>query len=414
MSRKTIALVIGAMLVMSLSSVICTAADKIVEISVQDVWSDSLMWGRAWLDAIATFEAKNPDIKIQRTYVPMGQNIERIMMQTITKNLPDVICCDTQDVPHLAETGALLDLSPYVAQLDYWDDDVYQGSRDAVTWNGKPYAIQFTTNCIALHYNKDLFEEAGLSRPPETWHELLEWSKKLTKDDVYGLSISFIDTETATWDYLPFLWSNGGSLMELDSPEAIEALEFLVSLVENGCMSADVVNWQSGDTAVQFRLGKAAMMINGCWEIPLSQEAGINFGIATIPVPKKGMNPIVAVGGETFSISPFSPPEKQEAAWRFFSWLMGEEGMAHFNLAVNNIPTRDSVAQKVIRQNPTIEPFVEQYQYAVNRFTAGGGTKYPQVSAATRKAIQKALIGSATPEAALKAAAAEIRNLMNE
>ena len=64
---------------------------------------------------------------------------------------------------------------------------------------------------------------------------------------------------------------------------------------------------------VQFRLGKTAMMIQGCWDIPSSIEAGMDFDIAKIPPPKAGMPTIGPIGGEPLGISPFSSEEKTKS-----------------------------------------------------------------------------------------------------
>lgn len=386
---------------------------NVIEITVQDVWPDTLVWGRAWLETIAEFEKAHPNIKVNRTYVPLGQNVERILLQTRTRSLPDVISVDTQDIPHLAEAGALQDLTSLINEWGEWDD-VLPGSRSAVTWNGKPYAVQFSTNTIALHYNKDLLDEAGLGRPPATWEELEIWAEKLTvpSKGQYGFAYSAYYSEEATWHFLPFLWSNGGDLLALDQPEAIEALDFYTSFVRKGYTSPDVVNWNQGDVGVQFRLGKVAMMIQGSWDIPLSEEANMNFGVAKIPAPKAGMPIIAPVGGEAFGISPYSSPEKKQAAWTFLRWLMERDGMVFFNERVNNIPTRSSIAPEVIANKPMLQPFLEQLENGRNRFEYGGGTHYPNVSTIVREAIQSVIIGESTAEKAFIDAARRIKAIV--
>jgi len=410
--KRQLMLALGVLLIFGLVSHVAVAAD-VIEISVQDVWSDSLMWGRVWLQTIKEFEEANPDIKINRIYVPLGQNIERILLQTKTRSLPDIITVDIQDVPHLAEMGSLLDLTPFIEKWGHWDD-VLPRSREAMSWNGNPYVIQFTTNTLALHYNKDLFEEAGLTRPPATWEELREWAEKLTKPEKgqYGFAYSAYYSEEATCNFLPFLWSNGGDLLDLDAPESIEALEFVTSFVRDGYTPRDIVNWNQGDVGVQFRLGNVAMMVQGCWDIPLSEEENMNFGVAVLPTPD-GSVPTVPIGGEAFGMSPFSSPEKQEAAWRFLEYLMSEEVMARFNARVYNIPTRISVGPSVIEEKPLLEPFVLELQNGRSRSEAGG-VKYPNISIATREAIQKVIIGQATPEEAFKEAAKKVEEILAE
>jgi len=413
MKSRLMSVILILVFIVSSTVIAFAAENKPIEISVQDVWADSLQWGKVWLKTIDLFEKNNPNIKINRIYVPLGQNIERILLGTKTKSLPEVITCDTQDIPHLAEAGALFDLTQFVNDWGKWDD-VFPGSQSAVTWKDKPYAMQFSTNTLALHYNKDFFEEAGLSGPPETWDDLLTWAEKLTKGDRYGYAYSAFTSEEATWHFESFLWSNGGDLLALDTPESISALEFHTNFVKKGFTSPEVVNWNQGDVGVQFRLGKTAMMIQGCWDIPSSVEANMNFDITKIPVPKAGMPTIAPVGGEPFGISPFSSPEKQKAAWEFLRFLMEETGMEFFNTNVYNIPTRKSIAPSVIENLPLLEAFLVTFENARNRFEYGGGEKYPNVSVAVREAIQKAVIGEAIPEEAFKEAAVKIKELMQE
>ena len=99
------------------------------------------------------------------------------------------------------------------------------------------------------------------------------------------------------------------------------------------------------------------------------------------------------------------------AAWQFLTWML-EEGMVEFNQLVNNIPTRRSIAPGIIQTKPLLQPYVEELEYGVNRFTVGGGENYTKVSTITRIAIQKALIGQTTPEKAFKEAAKQIKRLV--
>jgi extracellular solute-binding protein len=70
---------------------------------------------------------------------------------------------------------------------------------------------------------------------------------------------------TGTWE--AFLWSNGGSLLDLASDKAKQALELWVDLVQSGCASRGVVNWSGGGVADQFIGGRAAMMVSGPWDV---------------------------------------------------------------------------------------------------------------------------------------------------
>ena len=84
------------------------------------------------------------------------------------------------------------------------------------------------------------------------------WSRKLT-----FLALSAPATYEGTWQFLPFMWSNGGDERNLATPKVAAALQFLVDMKNDGSMSDSVVNWSQGDVNDQFKAGDAAMMVNG-------------------------------------------------------------------------------------------------------------------------------------------------------
>ena len=160
--------------------------------------------------------------------------------------------------------------------------------KAAVTDGSKVYGVPIGSNSLALYYNKKLLTDAGVSAPPQTWDQLTETATKTTKSPVYGIAFSAVNTEEATWQWEPFLWSNGGSLSDLNSKNAQAALELWVDWVKKGYASKDVVNWNQGDVPNQFISGRAATMVMGPWQLANVKKSGIDFGIVTIPVPKEG------------------------------------------------------------------------------------------------------------------------------
>jgi len=283
------------------------------------------------------------------------------------------------------------------------------------------YAFQVTTNNLALFYRKSLLEKAGVAEPPKTWAELKEVSAKIKEAlGIYGFGFCATASEEGTWQFEPFLWSNGGSLLELDQKEAIEALSFLVDMVEKGYTPRDVVNVSGqGDVTQWFINGEVAMMENGNWEFgwhltPDVLEQLGDVGVAALPVPKEGVKPIVPFGGECYGIGASTKdPKKLAVAWEFLSFIASTDGMLAANLEHGGLPTRASAAEKIAAQKPILAPFLEQARYALPRPLVGGLEKYPDVSSTVWTAIQRALTGMKTPEEALKEAAEAIRGLFS-
>jgi len=206
------------------------------------------------------FEAANPDIKIQYTYVPFAELLSRTLQMAAVHKSPAISCIDNPDVLRVAKAGALKDISADVAKLPTWQD-TYPGPKSAVTDGQKVYGVPIGSNSLAIFYNKKMFADAGISSPPATWADLTEDAAKLTKAPVYGLDFSATNSEEATWQWEPFLWSNGGKLLDLTAAPAKAALQFWTDFVEKGSVSRDVVNWNQGDVANQFISGRAAL---GC------------------------------------------------------------------------------------------------------------------------------------------------------
>ena len=214
---------------------------------------------------------------------------------------PAISAIDNPDVLRVAKAGILKDISADVAKMKVWED-IYPGPKAAVSDGSKVFGVPIGSNSLALYYNKKMLTEAGVASPPKTWAELTETATKTTKSPVYGIAFSAVNTEEATWQWEPFLWSNGGSLTDLGSDNAKEALQLWVDWVKKGVASKDVVNWNQGDVPNQFIGGRAATMVMGPWQLGNVKKSGIDFGIVTIPVPKEGEKPVVPLGGEVWCV----------------------------------------------------------------------------------------------------------------
>jgi multiple sugar transport system substrate-binding protein len=355
------------------------------------------------------FEAANPDIKLRFTYVPFGELVSRTLQMAAVRKPPAISAIDNPDVLRVAKAGILKDISSDVAKLKLWGD-TYPGPKAAVTDGSKVFGVPIGSNSLALYYNKKMLSEAGVASPPKTWAELTEAATKTTKSPVYGIAFSAVNTEEATWQWEPFLWSNGGSLTDLDSENAKQALQLWVDWVKKGVASKDVVNWNQGDVPTQFNGGRAATMVIGPWVLGEVKKSGLDFGIVTIPVPKEGEKPVVPLGGEVWCVLK-GDSKVEQAAMKFIEFTQEPERLRKICDTLNYISSVRSIAKQQGEANPILQPFVDQMDTARAR-SQDGGAKYPEISLATRTAIQKALTGQASAEEALKEAAAKIKAIM--
>ncbi len=392
-------------------------------VTVQTYWSTDIPWSTGYIlmEMFEKYESLHPDVEIRHNYVPFGDLAMKLITQALTGDFPDIIFADNPDVHYLVRAGVFKDLTELINDWGVWED-FYPGSQLAVTYKDRIYALHQSTNNLALWYNKDYFGQAGVAAPPETWDEFLDVCEKLKASlgGVYPIGFSAINTEECTWQFEPILWSNGGNLLALSEPEAVEALEFWTTLVKEGYASRDVLNWGQGDLTQYFKNGQLAMMIQGCWEISeigleeFRKEGlifGDNFDVTFVPVPEKGMKPIVPMGGECFGLPSKGDPQREEIAWDILKFLNDDVNMAEFCAKTARVPTRASASDLLLKERPDLEVFAEQAKTAVPRPAAGGGEKYTEVSAITREGIQKALSGELSPSQAFKEAAEKIKKL---
>ena len=355
------------------------------------------------------FEAANPDIKLKFTYVPFGELVSRTLQMAAVRKPPGISAIDNPDVLRVAKAGVLKDISADVAKMKVWED-IYAGPKAAVSDGGKVFGIPIGSNSLALYYNKKMLTDAGVTSPPKTWAELTETATKTTKSPVYGIAFSAINDEQATWQWEPFLWSNGGSLTDLGSEKAKEALQLWVDWVKKGVASKEVVNWNQENVPSQFIGGRAATMVMGPWQLSNVKKSGVDFGIVTIPVPKEGEKPVVPLGGEVWCVLK-GDSKVEQAAVKFIEFTQEAERLRKICDTFNYISSVRSIAKQQGEANPELQPFVDQMDTARAR-SQDGGAKYPDISLATRTAIQRALTGEATAEAALKEAAAKIKEIL--
>jgi multiple sugar transport system substrate-binding protein len=368
------------------------AATTITEWDYQNADPQKTQW-QTVLDECS----KTTGITIQRQAVPRDELINKVLLGAQQKQLPNVLRIDNPDLQQIADTGALAPLTDYGVDLT----GLYQNLIDSGTYKAKVYGIAPGINGMALLYNKDMFTAAGL-KPPTTWAEIRADAKALTKSGVYGMAFSAPATEEGSWQFEPWLWGAGGDLSKLDSPEAVKALQFWVDLVKDGSASKSVVQWTQGDVNDQFMAGKAAMQQNGVWNLSALEKAKINFGIVPIPKPDGGAAP-GPMGGEVLTIPVNADKAASAAAGKVVNCLLSDKEMLEWATLQAYIPSRQTVAAQAVAADANMGPFVEAAAAERSRTgpPANLGPGYSKVSQPLWTAIQAALTGAKSPQAAL-------------
>jgi multiple sugar transport system substrate-binding protein len=407
MISKRIAAVLAGATTLSLALAACgdngtdasssSSGDSVKSLSILDYYNNdpdkSLV--QKGLDSCAS----QLGITLQRETVPGDTLIQKVLQQASSKTLPDVLMLDNPDVQQIAATGALAPLN----DLGVSADGFAKGIVDATSYDGKLYGLAPVVNTIALFYNTQTLQEAGV-QPPKTWDELRAAAKKLTKPGRYGVAFNANATYEGSWQFLPAMWTNGGDETDLTSPQVSEALQLWVDLVQSGSASKSVINWTQGDVKDQFVAGKAAMMVNGPWQIPALQKTpNVKWDVVQFPVNKAGQTPVAPLGGEAWTVPLNKDQAKQQKAADFVKCLSSDENELTWAKARFTVPTRTALLDQYVQQVPSMKAFTEQVKNARAR-TGKLGDKWPDAAKVIYQAIQLALTGKASAQDAFKQA----------
>lgn len=280
------------------------------------VWGLGLGPDSKGLEAvIRAFEAKHPQYRIRILSMGAGRMNPQKLMTSIVGNVPpDVIHQDRFQIGDWASRGAFRPLDDLLARDRDTDpycprpEQYYPPTWEEASYGGKVYAIPMASDNRVLYYNKARFREkaaelraAGLDpeRPPRTWSELLAYAEVLTEYNPDGRTlknVGFLPNFGNSWLYMYAFMTNANFMSEdgtrctLNTPEAREALEFIVRGYDlvGGYESAKAfeTGFQGGEND-PFIIGKVAMKIDGDWILANLARFGPNldFGTAPAPVP---------------------------------------------------------------------------------------------------------------------------------
>ncbi|MGW2698048.1 ABC transporter substrate-binding protein [Streptomyces sp. NPDC001296] len=374
-----------------------SATGEVASITALDYYTDATehaQWGER-----LTACGRTVGVKVEHTSVPGTSLIPKVLQQASSRTLPDLLMLDNPDLQQIARTGALTPLDRYGVDTGGFT----KGIVSAGTYQGKVYGLAPTVSTVALFYNKDMLAEAGVA-VPRTWDELRTAAQRLTRPGRYGMALDANAGFEGTWQFMPFLWSNGGDETRLDSPQAAQALRLWVDLVKSGSMSRSVLNWNQSDLHDQFVAGRTAMMVNGPWRIhAMEQVKNLHWGVAPLPVPRAGLTPVTPLGGEVWTVPQSASEDRREKAARVLACLNDPADMLTLAKQYLTVPSRSAVAARYAEQVPSMAAFVRSVGSARSR-TARLGVKWPAAATGIYTAIQSALTGEQTPEEALERA----------
>ncbi|MFL5766753.1 MAG: extracellular solute-binding protein, partial [Actinomycetota bacterium] len=237
------------------------------------------------------FEKQNPNISIDLQYVNSDYALQKVTVALQGDKAPDLSYQYGTNMPQLAQTPKVVDLTQKVQESGFEWNDFFEGERTAATIDGKVLGVPALVDNLCVVYNKDLFEKAGVPLPTSdwTWDDLRSAAKAVTDpaNKVFGLAFPADGSETMVWQYEAMLWEAGGDILNADNSQAVfnsdagvRALTMLKDIKDDGSMHLDF-HPDAGVSENLFNAGKIGMIITGPWDLSAFPDA--NYGVVYMP-----------------------------------------------------------------------------------------------------------------------------------
>lgn len=362
MNTHRITLFTLALLMMLAFSGIASAQDE-VTLTLAG-WASSPTEDEALQASIAAFEEANPNINVE--FVTSPDHATTMQTAFASGNYANVFYIDSYLLPTWVNAGVV---APAGDNLES-PEGFYQPLLDIFSVDGTLYCPPKDFSTLALQYNKDLFDAAGLDYPTNdwTWDDLRTAAAALTDTDT---GVAGLVNPTDLPRMLAWLHGAGGGIFDaegnfaFDSEANREAIQFYLDMAGEG-IALPASSLDAGWGGEAFGEGKSAMALEGNWIIQFLQDnyPDLNWGVVEFPAGPAGE----ATMAFTVCYGVAVDNEYPEESWALVNFLTNEAGaMRVAESGFGVMPTRTSAAAA------WLESRGDEYQ----AFVAGGAYSFP-------------------------------------
>jgi raffinose/stachyose/melibiose transport system substrate-binding protein len=240
---------------------------------------------------------KFPNVTLETSKLPDDQYVTSIRTKLAAGQGPDMFLVfprySTLGVIDMAKAGYAADLSG----LSFWDN-ISPGTKEDMSYEGKPYAVSEGISFLGVYYNKELFEKAGITSLPTDWESFLAACQKLKDAGITPIVMGDKDS----W-YIQFgMYQIAANVvypgeMDFDSklqagersltdPKWVKTISMYKELYDKGYIVKNSLGIGGAQAAQLFVDGKAAMTFDGTWNyLALTAKGATDFTRGFFPLP---------------------------------------------------------------------------------------------------------------------------------
>ena len=332
--KKLIALFLSLVMVLT---VLCSAVAEPITITYAH-FSGAGAQEETLKKMIEVFESKNPDIKVDLQITGFDDYFTKLATTVGGNNATDCFEMNMENYLAYMLRGACADLTGLIDTANY-----SEGTLNAVSSDGKLYAVPMSFSTCVLFYNKALFDQAGIAYPTAdwTWADAQKAAEAIRAlgDDIWGYYQPITYNE-----FYKSVKGNGGSLLNEDytaftvnSAENVAVLDAMISRVrgENHVMPTSEEMAGRGDWDL-FSEGKLGMIVTGIWGFStFAEQCAFDWDIVVEP---GFATPSTFFFANVNCVSPSS--EKKEAAAKFIDAMGSDPDIVQLRLDASwELPT---------------------------------------------------------------------------
>lgn len=361
------------------------------------------------------FEAANPGITVKFEVVPWDVLLQKLTTDITAGTNADLSIIGTRWLIDFVQQGVAEPLDSYITP-DFKGRFIDTFLSPSIM-EGKTYGLPIAASARAMYYNKELFEKAGIAKPPANWTELQEDARKIKAlgSGTFGFGLQGKEIETDVYYYYA-MWSQGTEILNKDgtsglsTPGALEAAKLYKSMIDEGLTEPGVTSNNREDVQNLFKQGKVGMMITAPFlSNQIKDEApNLKYGVAAIPAGPTGAR---GTYGVTDSIIMFKNSKNKDEAWKLLDFLFTKEQRAKFTQGEGFLPVnKEEAKMDYYVNNADLAAFTALLPDARFAPVIPGWEEVAQI---TSDAMQKIYLGG-DPEAGLKDAAAKANAVLKK
>ncbi len=289
---------------------------------------------------IAAFEAENPGIKIDISGREVSEHNTQMTLLAGEDKLPDIFWLEQATAREFAAGGYLYNMAEELETYGI-NDSLLPGLEGSCRVDGADYGLPSEVMMVGFFYNKNLFEQAGISEAPVTYEEFQEAVNKLNGAGIVPLAIGAKDnyscwafeTMLARYGFFEKLEGLDDGSISWGNEDFIHYFEKLQEMRDNETFTPDIANMGYFEAKESFLGGNAAMFNSGAWDISDFENSEIadKIGFFWGPTFTDSQYPqeigIKASGGVyVVSAKAAQDPALLDAIMKFWQFYYGEEG----------------------------------------------------------------------------------------